>query len=269
MDARRGRPSHQLERAHGGVARSQESLPAQTPCNRTPRDRQLHDGGISEPPSRDSFLPALPPRNTGVGVGSSPGSVSGGSTCTRHPQLHSRLFFQACDRQRRLDPAGRNIPQSSPDICSPEHRPVRGSPQSSPSPIHQLAARPRGRGGRRLQCSPVVDGWVCVSSLHTGQQVSPASSPLSNSPSNSGGASMEVPGILPAASGNISPDTSLATIVGGCRSMGPDPSRSTISTLSRLDYLRSTIRHRGLSDHAARLWEASWRSQSNASYQSA
>ena len=265
--------SHQLERTESRQSRIESSLEPHQRQHNPARDRQCDCCGIREQPRRHTLMAVVPPccRHLDLGLRSEPSPCS--SSCSRRHEHVGRQTVQIFGgRQQRLaatPPGFQSGFESSRTIVD---RPVCCPTQPTAEELCQLATGPgssssgctessRSHVGGCVSISPILPGGF-LPEVH--QQAQDSSSGLD---STSLAQSTLLSHSVVNAGGNplVSSVPSTATH----QSSGSVSSSPGQTGISRVDYLRQSVRHQGLSENATTLWLSSWRQATNSSYDSA
>ena len=261
---------HQLERADRGMVRFEKPAPQRIQPNHPVGNRQYDHRGIPQSSGRHSFSASVYACDSGAGVGCSPTPGAGSGSCARSPEPHSRLSVPSRGGDGRLDAPVPCVYYHPTDIRPAECRSVCGPPQCSPAPLPELASRSRGRSsGCLLHPSRAMGECLCLSAIQPAHPVSSLHPATRHSTGNRGGSSLAVTGLLPSAAPNVLQCSATTSIVRRSGPTGTSPSTGTMPTTDRMEYLREAASLRGLSQGAVTLWLSSWRTSTNATYQSA
>ena len=260
----RGQDAHKLPGAASSDFCSSHIPEKQVQDIGPPQIGQYHGSGIHKQSGRDSLQ--------GIGrLGKEPMDVVPGEEHPHHSptppgcsECDSRCGVSDYDRSVRLATKPSPVQQDYQAVWSHRDGPVCLSADHSVPSLFQLAARSLCSSNRCFSAELVSDKGVCQPTLEHDRS---GSIPGSNTASShcAGGTCLEDTAMVPTSSADVdcsaTPDHSRS---------GDAEQRSTVSlsSASRMEYLRERYRDKELSEEATSLMLKSWRTKTNRSYDS-
>ena len=235
-------------------------------------ERQSDRGCIREQAGRNTVVDTVQTSTGSMAVGNRP---STSSDCRARSGTGQR--GSGCSLPE-ASPVNNRVGTSTSPVCTagcsclgaPCARPFCSSPQCSSAAIRELEARSSGNGDRRVQhpCCGLGE-CVCFPSFQPCGSVFDPRSSGTDWVCSTGGTSVATPTVVPTPSTTTVSSTASTSGAAAARPIRESPSVTSQPSTRRVDYLRSALQERGLSKAAQDLWLSSWRSSTNATYDSA